>query len=114
MQNYQTYPEVLPSLLRMLSAPKIDRSVFQLHFQLIKNLVVASLFNGDEQQQKHLSMIARQTGEDEEMSESEQQQVYDQALARKLLETNVEAIGEHLFNFWTNHQDQLRHALLNS
>ena len=28
MRNYQTYPEVLPSLLRMLSAPKIDRSVF--------------------------------------------------------------------------------------
>jgi len=28
MQNYQTYPEVFPSLLRMLSAPKIDKSVF--------------------------------------------------------------------------------------
>ena len=59
-------------------------------------------------------MIARQTGEDEEMSESEPQQVFDQALARSLLEANVEAIGEHLFNFWTNHQEQLRQALLSS
>jgi len=53
-------------------------------------------------------------GEDVEMSdESEEQKpaVVDEALARRIIEQHTASIGEHLFAYWSNHQDKLRQAL---
>jgi hypothetical protein len=55
----------------MLSAPKIDHTVFQLHFQMIKNLVVQSL---DAKEGKQ-SFFTRD--QDEEMSDEAPETVFD-------------------------------------
>jgi len=40
MLAYEKYPLVLPAVLKMMSVDKIEKSVVQLHFSMIKNLVI--------------------------------------------------------------------------
>ena len=44
LPNYQRYPDVTRALLSMLSEPKLQPEVYELHLQMLKSLIMRSIW----------------------------------------------------------------------
>ena len=96
LHNYQTYPQVLPSLMEMLLAgDKVESQVFSLHLTMLKNIVAASISN-DNERMRVLQQTKAESESDVDMSGDDNQDddpmrgLANQAdTAKQILEANV-------------------------
>ncbi|TNV87999.1 hypothetical protein FGO68_gene14880 [Halteria grandinella] len=108
--SYVEYPQVMESLLGMLTESKIQPEVYETILQMLKNIILKCSENGN----LGVHFLVRKANENEEEDqemESETSKV-EREQAQKVMSTFVIQIADSLQKFSTNHLNELKNTLI--
>ncbi|CDW84473.1 small subunit processome component 20 homolog [Stylonychia lemnae] len=118
--NYLTYKDVLPALMKMLEQKKIVSEVYEMIFSLLKNLISKSINGLEEKKDLHFIGKRRknQKQQDEDQDDLETMEIdkniitKEREIAKIILEQNISQIARSISIFSQNNLSELKNALL--
>jgi len=109
LPNYQRYPDVTKALLSMLSESKLQPEVYELHLQMLKSLIMRSIW-GLEGKADLAFLYKRQA--DEAEPEEEAERMAERELSTAILKEFISDIAHHLNGFCSNNLAELKKTMI--